>query len=122
MVPGAIKAARQARAQPCLAPPSARRRPPPAAARRRSATLAIPTPLRAQHGGAEDRTKEVIDLVGAVKRIIRVLFIRSLGACAVPILAVIGLLGRIRRARTSDVQAVDPKTGRVKLRGERGWR
>ena len=64
----------------------------------------------------------MINQVGALKWIIRMLFIRSLGARAVPILAVIGLLGRVRRARTSDVQAVDPKTGRVKLRGERGWR
>lgn len=60
--------------------------------------------------------------MGAIKWIVRVVFIRLLGRRAVPFLAVLGVLGAIRRARTNDVQAVDPKTGRVKLKGERGWR
>jgi hypothetical protein len=54
--------------------------------------------------------------------LLRLLFIRLLGRRAVPVLAVLGLIGALRRARTSDVGAVDPATGRVRMRGERTWR
>ena len=54
--------------------------------------------------------------------LLRIVFIRMLGKRAVPILAILGVLGALRRARSQDVEAVDPRTGRVKLKGERGWR
>jgi hypothetical protein len=54
--------------------------------------------------------------------VLRIVFIRMLGKRAVPILAILGVLGALRRARSQDVEAVDPRTGRVKLKGERGWR
>jgi hypothetical protein len=52
----------------------------------------------------------------------RLLLLRVLGKRAVPVLAVLGLLGALRAARTRDVEAVDPETGRIKLKGERDWR
>ena len=57
-----------------------------------------------------------------IKWLFRLLMLRVLGKRAVPVLAVLGLLGALRGARTRDVEAVDPNTGRVKLKGERGWR
>lgn len=60
--------------------------------------------------------------MSALKWLIRIVFIRMLGRRAVPILAVLGVLGAIRGTRTRDVEAVDPETGRVRLRGERRWR
>jgi len=54
--------------------------------------------------------------------LLRLLFIRLLGRRAVPILAALGFLGAIRRARSRDVEAVDPATGRVRMRGEKSWR
>ena len=52
----------------------------------------------------------------------RLLLLRVLGKRAVTVLAVLGLLGALRAARSQDVEAVDPDTGRVKLKGERTWR
>ena len=57
----------------------------------------------------------------AVTWLLRLVFIRMLGRRAVPILALLGVLGAIRSARTRDV-AVDPTAGRVRMPGERGWR
>jgi hypothetical protein len=60
--------------------------------------------------------------VSAVKWLLRLGLIRVLGKRAVPVLAVLGFLGALRGARARDVEAVDPETGRVKLKGERRWR
>lgn len=57
-----------------------------------------------------------------MKWLLRLVFIRLLGRRAVPVLAVLGVLGAIRNLRTRDVEQVDKETGRVKLRGERRWR
>ena len=62
------------------------------------------------------------DHAAMIKWLFRLFLLRVLGKRAVPLLAVLGLLGALRSARTRDVEAVDPETGRVKLKGERGWR
>jgi len=58
----------------------------------------------------------------ALKWLLRLVFIRMLGRRAVPILALLGILGAIRGARSRNAADVDPATGRVQMRGERGWR
>ena len=60
--------------------------------------------------------------MSALTWLVRIVFVRMLGRRAVPILALLGVLGAIRGARTRDVEAVDPQTGRVRLRGDRRWR
>jgi hypothetical protein len=57
-----------------------------------------------------------------IKWLFRLLLIRVLGKRAVPVLGLLGVLGALRSVRTRDVEAVDPQSGRVKLKGERGWR
>jgi hypothetical protein len=57
-----------------------------------------------------------------IKWLFRLLLIRVLGKRAVPVLALLGVLGALRSVRTRDVEAVDPQSGRVKIKGERGWR
>jgi hypothetical protein len=52
--------------------------------------------------------------------LLRLVFIRLLGRRAVPILALLGLIQAWRGGRTRDVEAVDPKTGRVRTRQD-GW-
>jgi hypothetical protein len=57
-----------------------------------------------------------------LKWLLRLVFIRLLGRRAVPVLALLGLVTAIRGSRRQAVDAVDPRTGRVHLRGESGWR
>jgi hypothetical protein len=57
-----------------------------------------------------------------IKWLFRLVLLRILGKRAVTVLAVLGLLGALRGARARDVEDVDPQTGRVRLKGERGWR
>lgn len=60
--------------------------------------------------------------MSAIKWLLRVVFIRMLGRRAVPVLAVLGVLGALRGRRSKDVAEVDPKTGRVRMKGESRWR
>ncbi|HKH96187.1 MAG TPA: hypothetical protein VKA39_06680 [Beijerinckiaceae bacterium] len=48
--------------------------------------------------------------------LLRLLFIKLLGKRALPILALLGLIQAWRGGRTRDVEAVDPRTGRVRTR------
>ncbi|HEX5826714.1 MAG TPA: hypothetical protein VFY23_04280 [Candidatus Limnocylindrales bacterium] len=57
-----------------------------------------------------------------LKWLLRLVFIRLLGRRAVPILALLGLVTAIRGSRRQAVDGVDPRTGRVHVRGESGWR
>jgi len=57
-----------------------------------------------------------------MKWLLRIVFIRLLGKRAVPILALLGVIGAIRGLRSRDVAEVDPRTGKVRLEGERRWR
>ena len=54
--------------------------------------------------------------------LLRLVFIRLLGRRAVAILAVLGVITAIRGSRRQDIDAIDPRTGRVHVAGESGWR
>ena len=53
---------------------------------------------------------------GAMRWLLRLLFIKLLGKRALPILAILGLIQAWRGGRTRDVEALDPRTGRVRTR------
>jgi hypothetical protein len=55
-----------------------------------------------------------------MKWLLRLVFLRILGPRAVPILALLGLIQAVRGLRNKDVESVDPRTGRVRLKGDRG--
>jgi hypothetical protein len=57
---------------------------------------------------------------GAMKWLLRLVFLRILGPRAVPILALLGLIQAVRGMRNKDVESVDPRTGRVRLKSGRG--